>query len=402
MTIPRKARSSDLWFFIFAIAGSMITLGIAMLSGAFSVISLLMGNPELTSQTATWFVIFIFLSLAGVPAVLFGFRSLRGMRDARRPISRAAALIPVTVFPIALGLGFIGFNAGLFPNILGPAAQILGACGSSTFAILLVRKHSPALSKRRLWGQFTVGLWAVPFFAFFSEIILLIPVLLLFVLGASGSIEGRALLDLLANLSSSEITEVTELLMAMPWVLALIFGFVSLLVPLLEEALKTMVIWPLLRRGLSPAEAFLSGVIGGASYGLIEGILLSQQTDAWLAVMVARAGATLMHAFTTGIATWGLAEGIVRKRWSRLGLGYFLAVAFHGLWNAIAISLAILEGAKVEDSVTQAYRLLENALPIAIVGMVIIAIFALPRIAKRLSPRVLEVQDRGVASSALD
>lgn len=380
----RESNSSDLWFFIFAVTGSVITFGIAVLSGAFSVLSLLQRSPELVPQTAAWFVIFSFLSLAGVPAVIFGFRSLRGMQDVPRPISRALLLIPITVFPIALSLGYIGFNVGLFPNILGPAAQILGACGSSTFAILLIRKHSPAISKRRLWGQFTIGLWAVPFLAFLGEIILFIPMLLLFVLGALGSIEGRTILDLLSDTSAVEITDVTEQLIAMPWILGLVFGFVSLLVPLLEEALKTMIIWPLLRRAISPAEAFLSGVIGGASYGLVEAILLSQQADAWLAVMLARSGATLMHAFTTGVAAWGLAEGIVRKRWKRMGIGYLVAVGFHGLWNALAIGLALLEGAKEQEYVSNSYPLLESVFPIAIVGLIVIASLALPRIAKRL------------------
>ena len=388
--MTRDSTSSDFLFFIFAVAGSLITLGIAVFSGAFSAISLLMGSSELVSETAAWFVIFSFLSLAGVPAVIFGYRSLRGLSDVPRLFSRALTLIPVTVFPIALVLGYVGFDVGVFPNILGSAALILGACGSSTIAIVLIRKHSPPLSRRRLWGQFVVALWAVPFFAFISEIIFFIPFFLVFVLGALGSAEGQAILNWLSDPSSSDIALVTEMLIAMPWVLGLGFGFVSLLVPLLEEALKTMVIWPLLRRGLSPAEAFLSGVIGGASYGLVEAILLSQQADAWLAVMASRTGATLMHAFTTGIATWALAEGIVRKRWIRLGFGYLVAVGFHGLWNAFAIGIALIEIAKEQGSFSNAYAPLEIILPIGILGLIVFAILALPRIAQRLSLRLLE------------
>ena len=394
--MTRDSTASDLLFFIFAVTGSLITFAIALLIGAFAVFSLLSETQDLLPQSVAWFVVFSFLSLAGAPAILFGFRSLRGLEDIPRPIPNTLLLFPITIFPLALGLGYLGFNVGLFPNFLGSAALILGACGSSIFAIVLIQKHSPALSKRRLWGQITIGLWAIPFLAFLGEIILFLPVLLLFVLGAMGSIEGRAILDLLSDPSTSGITDGGELLFSMPWVLGLVFAFVSLLVPLLEEALKSMVIWPLLRRRLSPAEAFLSGVIGGASYGLVEAILLSQQADAWLAVMAARTGATLMHAFTTGIAAWGLAEGVVRKRWDRLAIGYLVAVGFHGLWNALAIGVAVLEIAKEQESIANRYLALESLLPIGIVALIAVAGFGLPRIAKRLSVQSepqLEIQD---------
>ena len=57
--------------------------------------------------------------------------------------------------------------------------------------------------------------------------------------------------------------------------------------------------------------------------------------------MIARIGATLIHAFTAGIACWGLAQAAGERRWSQLGLGYFTAVGIHALWNTAAVGIVI-------------------------------------------------------------
>ena len=61
----------------------------------------------------------------------------------------------------------------------------------------------------------------------------------------------------------------------------------------------------------------------------------------WLATMIARSGTPLIHALNTGLACWGLSQGVHHKRWLRAVLAYGGAVALHGLWNVGAVGLGL-------------------------------------------------------------
>jgi hypothetical protein len=117
-------------------------------------------------------------------------------------------------------------------------------------------------------------------------------------------------------------------------------AYVVILVPLIEEAVKTMAVWPFLRRGLTPASAFIGGAIGGAAYGLFEALFLTQPGPAWATTMIARIGATVMHSFTAGLSSWGLAQAMGTRQWKRFGRAYLGAVLMHASWNGIALGIS--------------------------------------------------------------
>jgi hypothetical protein len=125
-----------------------------------------------------------------------------------------------------------------------------------------------------------------------------------------------------------------------PGVLLIVLGYVVIIVPLIEEAAKTMAVWPFLRRGLSPASAFIGGAIGGAAYGLFEALFLTQPGPAWTTTMIARIGATVMHSFTAGLSSWGLAHVVGNRRWKSFGRAYLGAVLMHASWNGIALGIS--------------------------------------------------------------
>jgi len=155
---------------------------------------------------------------------------------------------------------------------------------------------------------------------------------------------GQALVQAMANPDPWSVTLDDEIIMWLidePWVILLILGYIVLVVPIIEEAVKTLAIWPLLRHRLTPAAAFIGGVLGGAGYGLFEALFLTQPGSLWATTMIARIGATLIHTFTAGVASWGLAHAVRERRWGRLGLAYFTAVGMHALWNAAAIGIVI-------------------------------------------------------------
>ena len=200
------------------------------------------------------------------------------------------------------------------------------------------------VSIRRRWGHFLAGLWAVPPVTIAVELATLIPFLVAMFVGLSISPRGQALMAQLgeaATASEAELQMLTEELLSFPWVILVIGGYLSLAVPLIEEALKTMALWPLLRRKISPGEAFLAGVLGGAGYALFESLFIPQPGGGWLATMIARSGTPLIHALNTGLACWGLSQGVHQRRWLRAVLAYAGAVTLHGLWNFGAVGLGL-------------------------------------------------------------
>jgi hypothetical protein len=175
----------------------------------------------------------------------------------------------------------------------------------------------------------------------------LLPLSVFVALGVSATPEGRRLLETLMESTPGMPSGLSETLLRnvllQPWLLLLITLFLSVIVPLIEEAIKTIGIWPLLYRPLSAAEAFLAGALSGSGYALFEALLLTQPIEGGLSLLVARGGATLMHAFTGAMGSWGIAEGIYRKKWTSMALGFLGAAAIHGLWNVAATGISLSE-----------------------------------------------------------
>jgi hypothetical protein len=230
----------------------------------------------------------------------------------------------------------------------------------------------------------------MPVIALFLEALLLIPTLIVIGAGLSASPQGRQFLELLADQvpwSSASLRERVRDLLLQPWVILITLGYIAVLVPLLEEAVKTLAIWPLLRRKLTTAEAFIGGALAGAGYALFEALFMTQPGADWTAAAIGRGGATLMHAFTAGLSSWGLATAVASRRWSRLALAYFVAVAIHGLWNAsaIGISLAALAGETGESVLNpNLLRFLGAIGPAILFGLSLTAWVGLPWLAKAL------------------
>jgi hypothetical protein len=178
----------------------------------------------------------------------------------------------------------------------------------------------------------------------FLELITLVPFGLLMIVSLAFGPESESLLqELLAvDLSSpTQVVNIMERLLTQPFVIVLGIGLLSGAVPLIEELLKTITIWPLLGRPMPASYAFLGGALGGAGYALFESLFLPQPGEDWAITMVARAGTPLIHAFNTGLVCWGLAEGVRRKRWLFFGGTYILAVGLHGMWNLAAIGIGL-------------------------------------------------------------
>ncbi len=134
-----------------------------------------------------------------------------------------------------------------------------------------------------------------------------------------------------------------------PLVLALIFGMVALALPMLEEGFKTLGVWLLEDRKISPAEGWVAGLFSGAGFALVEALLNSAHLaggsrSEWLTFLLGRFGGTLLHTLNGGLMGWALASSWQDKRRGRT-LGVFLLVLLvHALWNGAALANVFFSG----------------------------------------------------------
>jgi RsiW-degrading membrane proteinase PrsW (M82 family) len=248
----------------------------------------------------------------------------------------------------------------------------------------------PSLTLRRLWTQFLTGLWGMPLLAIILEVLALLPVGVIAIAGLASSVDlGRIFQPMLGQVPNpGTLTEDTAIsLLLNPWVLASLFAFVAGIVPLIEEAVKSLAVLPIARH-LSPSEAFVGGALGGAGYALFEALFLTQPDPSWLTTMIGRGGATVMHAFTAAITCWGISQVVHRRRWGRLALAYLSSVTMHGAWNAAVIAMGIAQ-VNQEAGVFHIPQVLEslalNAAPVLLGALSVMALFGLALGARQLT-----------------
>lgn len=84
------------------------------------------------------------------------------------------------------------------------------------------------------------------------------------------------------------------------------------------------------------------GILSGTAYALVENLgMTAQAGEGWSVIVIARAGAGLLHIANTGLMGWAIASLVNEKKIARFFLTYFATVTFHGLWNGASISFAI-------------------------------------------------------------
>jgi hypothetical protein len=386
------ARRLDVWdglLLLLALGGTGLSLVVSLGLAALAAFTALQGGGVEAFFPIWAAAAFGALGLLGLPPIYWAVRGLLGKPPSARGRPRPVWVLGAALFPVSLLLGYLAFETEALPQGFGLLAHLLAAGAPVLIAASLGLQLGPLISIRRGWGHFLAGLWAVPPVALVLELLGLIPIVLLLILGLSLSAEGRAVLDLLSAspvVNDADLREVVGTFVAQPWLLLLLAAYLSLLVPMLEEALKTMAVWPLLGRDLTPAEALLGGLLGGAGYALFESLFLPQPGGDWTATMLARGGTPLIHGLCTAMTCWGLAQAIGQGRWGRLLGAYATAVALHGSWNLGAVALglsAVLPVADLPGVGVEAGRVVGLASSGALVGFSILALLALVYLLRR-------------------
>ncbi len=349
--ITPKKSSLDRLFPIFAISGSILSLLIAIGSAVNGMYHLTGGRSD-QAALGTWSTMaFAILFLSGIPGAYWSLKALRGRGSpAKKPSTRwAMALI---VIPLGFCLGSVSLFE--FPNatIFQAVGYVLTITALVFSLILMVRWIGPVISPRRVWGHFLIGLYGIPVITLIGEVLLFIPSFLLMSTGFMLSPDGQTILELLTTSISVDpaiLNESMQNLILEPWVVALLFVNLAILVPIAEEVIKTMAIWPLLRRKITPAQGFLGGAIAGAGVALFEALMVSEPGEFWYVILIGRSGTTLMHIFTAGITNWALVGAIQERKWMRLTLTFLAAIALHGIWNASSLGMGVATQVMLTD-----------------------------------------------------
>jgi hypothetical protein len=253
------------------------------------------------------------------------------LRVLDKPISIYIPLrLPIWIIfllPPVLLLGYWAVGMEVTSLVFLPLLHVLAAGISVAWLLALGLRGLPMISPQKVWGIFGMGLVAAPLLSLIAEFLALIGFGLFYL------VRNPELLDLVYELSQNmpvdapeQFIDQVETVILQPGTLYLAMLFGALVVPLVEELFKPV------------------GVLSGTGYALFENFSLGASAgDDWAIIVVARIGTSLIHILTTGLTGWALSLAWREKRYFRLALSYFVAVAIHGLWNGTVILTAITE-----------------------------------------------------------
>jgi hypothetical protein len=294
-----------------------------------------------------------------VPVFLLSLSKLRGQDpptwlDTSRVTYRKKITWILSLWPVIVLIGwFVADRPLAAAFLLGPINLLVAG-----LPILWVYLYASRGLKRglqvRQWRIFGFSLTITPFIVIILEII---AILILGGLGAlwvsyRTSIDPSFERDLTylfnqVSIYQNDVNGLLELLRpailqpgVIVWVLVLFAG----VIPIIEEVIKTIALWPMGGQKITPQEGFVGGLLCGAGFAFIENVLyftVSITAMDWLILAIGRAGTGVLHMLASGLIGWGLAVAWRDGKWHFLSGTTFFAIILHGLWNAVALVTGI-------------------------------------------------------------
>ena len=262
--------------------GAMVVFLFCLCAGCFLLVQLTMesdGSGGISSINAIFTI--AALCLVAVPAAIISLRSIQGQEIPRLEPPRIKLRYLAILFLLSLILGYFALEKTNRIDFLSPIAHISAAAIPAAIAIILVIRHKPPVSQRRFWGSLFMGTWIIPASAILIELILMVIGMTTFIFRNMTTSEGQTLIDSLAspeNWASETMIESFSTVIDQPIIITAIFIFICVLVPIIEESLKSLAILPILHRKPSPMESFLSGILGGVGFAFVEALFLAYRS----------------------------------------------------------------------------------------------------------------------------
>ena len=355
-TTNPKAQSQLHWpsliQFILSALAAFLILGAAVIIAVTSAAQFFIPGSTRSDPTQS-FMVAASLAFAGVlvlPSAWYAWKHIAypEVEPVSRPERRGFGLI-LTILVLVLegGALILGNWASQDTHIAWLLLPPLNIIATGLPALWLVYIGTRGLipgSPRRRWGVFAGGLVLGPVIILILELILLIFMgilaILWVMLDPRTSNQLNGLIFRLQN-AAPNIDAILNILLPFllnPGVLFILFAFISVFVPMIEEALKPIGLWFLAGQKITPAQGFGFGVLSGAGFGLFENLgNTSNGGETWALLASSRISTLLLHCFTAGLVGWALASAWSQRRYLRLGIIYTIAVLVHGSWNGLAV-----------------------------------------------------------------
>jgi RsiW-degrading membrane proteinase PrsW (M82 family) len=259
-----------------------------------------------------------------------------------------AACLIGWVLAVAVGQTLISFD--LLAPVTFPLFHVAGlALPAVAILTLTGRAMGGEATQRQVAGQLVLGALGVTSVAFMLELAVIVVgavvVGLLLALTPGGPALLAELRAIVTNPARLRDMQVLSRWLLNPEILIPVIGLVVVVVPLIEEAVKSVgvpLLSLLLRRTPTPAQGWVWGVAVGAGFAISEGLFNGAASlSFWAGIAILRVGATAMHAANAGLTGLGWARTLGSRRPWPVLMYYLVSVGVHGLWNALTMLMTV-------------------------------------------------------------
>jgi hypothetical protein len=337
---------------VLVVALLIVAFGLVV-GGLGIVLSLLNPNADrLLGVTGSVSLLVLTVGL-GLALAWQAWQAVRGCES--RPFRPGRVWPLVLVFLLAIGLGQTILTLDLLPALTFSPFHVLVAVMPCVIILGLAGRSLAGLTRwRDMVLQTSSGAFLATAISFVLEmaaglgLIAIASVVVAMQPGGQETLE--SLVDRLRSPVGLEDPAFLSSLAQSPIVVGLALLVLAVVVPLIEEATKTLGIGLMAYRRPTMAQAFLWGLAGGAGFALAEGLLSTLGgLDGWSVAMLSRIGATILHCFVGGLMGLAWYSVLAEQRWVRGLALYAVSVSLHGVWNALAGGLTFLS-LRLEDA----------------------------------------------------
>ncbi len=301
-------------------------------------------NTPNTTQTN---VVFGSLAALGILfAALFIWQGILAVRG--RSTRSAARVFPpvwilLVLFLLVVGLGTLALSIPTVAPYLFPPWHLLAAM-IPPLALLAygARRLGAGSGMRALVASFSWGAFAGTSLAFVLEMVVLVVFILIATFILMLSPNSQALIQQLQQqLLLAQRTQnyaIVEQWLSNPALIAAMLLYLSVAIPLVEEALKALVVAFIRPEQTRVGDAVLWGMSAGAGFAIVETIFnASVSLTDWAPLILLRVGAAIVHVSNGALMGRGWYAARAERRWGRLFLAYAAAVVYHAAWNALTV-----------------------------------------------------------------
>lgn len=269
----------------------------------------------------------------------------RAPRPAARAFPPAMLLCGGFLVILVLGIGALALQP-LAPFAFPPLHFLAASLPPLALVALAARRLNVQSGLRALiaalsWGALGSTLLALSLEALIG-VIMIVGVSAALALSPEGAAQIEQLSRELYALRAVDERALAQFVLAHPLILVLALTYFAGIVPLIEEAVKPLSVAFADARRTRRDDVTLWGLAAGAGFALSENALnTSVALEWWSLVMLARIGATVMHAANGITMARGWYAARVERRWSRLVIAYGISVLIHSAWNALTLGLGV-------------------------------------------------------------